>query len=115
MSQDHSPHHHHHSSDRPTSNEDEYFARQNAELIKEMRARLDAERRTRERHSHYMKCPRCGADLREVTRGHITLDLCPECGGTWFDAGEVELLREASKNPLTHVVTDLLELLSHTQ
>ncbi len=114
MSNDH-PKHHHHSGDHPRGNEDEYFARQNADLIKEMRARLDAERLTRERHSHYMKCPKCGADLKEVAREHIIIDVCPECGGTWFDAGEVELLREASKNPITHFVTDLLDLLGHSK
>jgi uncharacterized protein len=105
----------HHTGEHPTANEDEYFARQNAELIKGMRARLDADRVSRERHSHYMKCPKCGADLQEVARGHVTIDICPECRGAWFDAGEVELMREASKNPLTHVVTDLLELLSRTK
>ncbi len=103
----------HHSEDHPTGNEDEYFARQNAELIAEMRKRLDAERLTRERHSHYMKCPKCGADLQEVVRESVTIDVCPECKGAWFDPGEVELLRQASRNPITSVVTDLLELLSH--
>ncbi len=105
----------HHADDHPTGNEDEYFARQNAELIKQMRARLDADRVSRERNSHYMKCPKCGADLQEAVKGHVTIDICPECHGAWFDAGEVELMREASKNPLTHVVTDLLELLSRTK
>lgn len=104
----------HHSDDHPKGNEDEYFARQNAELIREMRHRLDAERRDRERHSHFMKCPKCGVDLKEVVHAQVALDVCPSCNGVWFDAGELELMREASKNPLTHVVTDLLELLSHT-
>lgn len=105
----------HHTGEHPTGNEDEYFARQNAELIAEMRARLDADRRARERDSHYMKCPKCGADLQEVVRDSVTIDVCPECHGAWFDAGEVELLRQASRNPITRVVTDLLELLSRTK
>ncbi len=105
----------HHTGEHPTGNEDEYFARQNAELIKQMRASLDAERQSRERHSHYMKCPKCGADLQEMAQGQMLIDVCPECRGVWFDAGEVELMRQASKNPITHVVTDLLELLSHTK
>lgn len=105
----------HHTEDHPSGNEDEYFARRNAELIEQMRQRLDAERESRDRHSHYMKCPKCGADLQEMKQGNITVDICPECKGAWFDAGEVNLMREASKHPLTHVVTDLLELLSHTK
>jgi uncharacterized protein len=103
----------HHAGEHPTGNEDEYFARQNAELLKEMRARLDTERQTRERHSHYMKCPKCGADLQEVKQGEVLIDVCPDCKGAWFDAGEVELLRQASSSPIAGVVTDLLELLRH--
>jgi uncharacterized protein len=102
----------HHTGEHPTGNEDEYFARQNAELIKQMRARLDAERLNEERHSHYMKCPKCGANLQEVLQGQVRIDVCPECQGAWFDAGEVELMRQASTHPITHVVTDLLKLLS---
>ena len=105
----------HHTGEYPTGNEDEYFARQNAELIKEMRQRLDTERRARERRSHYMKCPKCGADLQEVARENVVIDVCPECRGAWFDSGEVELMRQASRNPVTRIVTDLLELLSHTK
>ena len=101
-----------HTGEHPTPREDEYFARQNADLIGEMRERLDAERRTQERHSHYMKCPKCGADLEEVARDRVIIDVCPECKGAWFAPGEIELLRAASRNPVTRVVTDLLELLS---
>ena len=104
-----------HTGEHPTANENEYFARQNAELIKEMRARLDADRLTRERTSHFMKCPKCGADLNEVRKGQVMIDVCPDCRGIWLDAGELELMRAASKNPFTKVVTDLLELLSPTK
>ncbi len=41
-----------------------------------------------------MKCPRCKADLIVVEFDDIELDSCPECGGLWFDRGEMELLAE---------------------
>jgi Zn-finger nucleic acid-binding protein len=41
-----------------------------------------------------MKCPKCGADLRTEEYHGIQIERCPECNGTWFDAGEAEdLLR----------------------
>ena len=51
--------------EKPSRNEDEYFARQNADLIKEMRAKLDAERKTSEKKRD-LKCPRDGSDLVET-------------------------------------------------
>ena len=84
--------------DQPSRNEDEYFARQDAELIKQMRAKLDAERIAAERKQSLMKCPKDGSDLKEVEMGSVKVDVCAECGGTWLDAGELELLRQVQKS-----------------
>jgi Zn-finger nucleic acid-binding protein len=36
-------------------------------------------------------CPVCeGIALRPVAAGEVTVDVCPSCGGFWFDAGELE-------------------------
>ena len=78
----------------PSRNEDEYFAKQDAELIKQMRAKLDAERQQAERKQALMKCPKDGSDLKEVEMGNVHVDVCSECGGMWLDAGELELLRQ---------------------
>ena len=78
--------------EKPSRNEDEYFVRLDAELIKERRARLDAERAQQERRSHFMKCPKCGADLVETDLQNVKIDRCPECEGLWFDRGELDLL-----------------------
>ncbi|MEK7401722.1 MAG: zf-TFIIB domain-containing protein [Gemmatimonadota bacterium] len=85
------------SQETPSRNEDEYFAKQDAELMKQMRAKLDQEREAQERKAHYMKCPKCGADLKEETHGHVKIDVCPDCHGMWFDAGEVELMKHGQK------------------
>ena len=50
---------------KPSRNEDEYFVKQDADLIKAQRHKLDSERRKAERASHYMRCPKCGATLIE--------------------------------------------------
>jgi uncharacterized protein len=39
-----------------------------------------------------MICPVCKSDMVVVERNKIELDYCPNCSGTWFDSGELELL-----------------------
>ena len=41
-----------------------------------------------------MKCPICKTDLLVVEREGIEVDWCLDCGGLWFDEGELELLGE---------------------
>jgi len=36
-----------------------------------------------------MKCPRCGADLKEIVYEGVLIDNCPNCGGNWLDKGEI--------------------------
>jgi hypothetical protein len=84
--------------EKPSRNEEEYFAKVNAELIKERRAALDVARAQTERKAHYMKCPKCGADLQEVEHHHVKVDRCPECKGVWLDAGEIEMIEHASES-----------------
>lgn len=81
--------------EKPSRNEGEYFAKQEAELLRQLRERQDAERAKAERSQHYMKCPKCGADLQERKLGHAMVDVCPECEGMWLDAGELDILRRS--------------------
>lgn len=78
--------------EKPSRNEEEFFKKQEAELIAAERARLDAERQRAERSSHYMKCPKCGADLAEREQQGVKIDVCSECHGVWLDAGELDLI-----------------------
>jgi uncharacterized protein len=78
--------------EKPSRNEDEYFARQNLEIIHEMRVKLDAERRKAERKAHQNKCPRCGGDLKEKQAEQVKIDECGDCGGIWLDKGELDQL-----------------------
>jgi hypothetical protein len=98
-----------HTQETPSRNEDEYFAKQDAELIKEMRAKLDSERVAQERKAHYMKCPKCGADLKEEDHGPAKVDICPECKGMWLDAGEMDLLRQVQKSGGKSTFSGLLD------
>ena len=86
------------SEDTPSRNEDEYFAKQDAELIKQMRAKLDAEREEERRRQSMLKCPKCGGVLKEETRGDVHVDVCTSCHGMWLDAGELDLLQQMNKS-----------------
>ena len=81
--------------EKPSQNEDEYFARENAELLRRQRERMDAARAEEERKSHYMKCPKDGHNLFTTVYHDVSIDRCERCGGVWLDPGEhVELARK---------------------
>jgi uncharacterized C2H2 Zn-finger protein len=92
---------------RPTKSEDEYFVKQDAELIKAQRAKLDAERAKAERQSHFMRCPKCGGTLKEEDFHHIKIDRCEECGGVWLDKGEIDMLQHVDQSNIRAFVRGL--------
>lgn len=92
----------------PTKNEDEYFVRQSAEQIAELRAQLDRQREARERASHHMRCPKCGGHLIEQAHHGVKIDVCKECRGTWLDAGELELVQQLDNSSVRRFVADVI-------
>lgn len=82
-----------------SKNEDEYFARRDAELLRQQR---DAARKSAvevERKTHYMKCPKCGYDLFTGDWDGIQIDQCTNCHGLWVDADEVAKVMKAATPP----------------
>jgi Zn-finger nucleic acid-binding protein len=93
--------------DKPSRNEDEYFVKQEAELLRTQRAQAEAALRDAERKSHYMKCPKDGYDLASSVYHGVQIETCPHCGGMWLDAGEVEAVsHEERPGLLTRVLND---------
>lgn len=80
--------------EKPSRNEEEYFARQNAEAIKAMRARLDEERA---KSKSSRNCPKCAVALAEAEVENVKIDRCPQCNGVWLDAGELEQLQQVNR------------------
>ena len=87
--------------DQDTKREDEWFLRNEKQLLEAARnARLkrEAERATREKAEetrrlkdlHFMKCPKCGHDMKEEQLESVAVDRCSHCEGIFFDAGELE-------------------------
>ncbi|MET0406214.1 MAG: zf-TFIIB domain-containing protein [Cystobacter sp.] len=91
--------------DKPSHNEDDYFAREELELKRklahEQAQALAAEQRESLKKLHYMKCPKCGLDLHTLpakNAEHVEIDVCLSCGGVFLDAGELERLQHQSKH-----------------
>jgi len=80
----------------PSSNEEEYFARREAELLRQQREALVKTAAAAERKSHYLRCPKCGFGLVTTTLHGVEIDQCPNCHGVWFDAGEAEAMLKRS-------------------
>ncbi len=97
---------------KPSRNEDEYFLKLDAELIKAHRARLDAERKQIEL-SHPWKCPKCRGSLYETTIQHVKVDVCESCKGMWLDAGEFEMLTHVDESRVGTFLDDILRGLRH--
>ena len=76
--------------EKPSRNEDEYFAQQNAELLRQAAREDAAAAAEAERKTHYMKCPKDGYDLDTSEYHGVQIETCPHCGGMWLDAGELE-------------------------
>jgi hypothetical protein len=83
--------------------EDEWFRQNELKLLEaasharekrqaEREAQEKAEERARKKALHFMKCPKCGHDLRAEVLEGIEIDRCTFCEGYFLDAGEIEQL-----------------------
>ena len=92
------------------SREDAWFRENEKELLeaahlarekreRERAAKEKAEERERLKKAHYMKCPKCGHDLRAEVLEGIEIDRCTFCEGYFLDAGEIEQLYLKRNSP----------------
>jgi ribosomal protein L37AE/L43A len=95
---------------KPSRNEEEYFARENADRVKALRQQLDTQRAAAERQSHLGRCPRCGGHLAERVHHHMKIDVCESCGGTWLDKGELEMLEHVDHSNVRQFIGSLFGL-----
>ena len=85
------------------SSENDWFRQHEHEILDE--ARLGREQREKERAAresesalkqlraeHWMKCPKCGHDLKTESISGIEVDRCTHCEGIFLDAGEIDAL-----------------------
>ena len=93
--------------EKPSENEQEYFARLEAQKRLELQvkrtAEMAAEEKKRLKELHYMHCPKCGSDLHQETLEGLSVEICPGCRGIFLDDGELVKLTERPKGLLTKV------------
>ena len=87
--------------DRGSKSEDEWFRLNEQELLetaRQARLKREAERAAKEKAEetkrlkdlHFMKCSKCGHDMKEEKLENVTVERCTRCEGVFFDAGELE-------------------------
>ena len=89
--------------ERSRRREDDWFLQNEKRLLEDARKareKREAERRAREteeqrdklRRLHWMKCPKCGHDLKTEALEGVEVDRCTFCEGFFVDAGELDVL-----------------------
>lgn len=78
--------------DRGRALENDYFRRKEQELLEKMRAKISTA------EASEMNCPRCDGKLVETDYANIRVDVCNQCTGVWFDAGELAQIAQKDTN-----------------
>ena len=86
---------------KPSSAEEEYFAREEIKRKEQAQIKLSHQDRERLKQLHWMRCPKCGHAMEEITFRDMLVDRCTECKGIFFDAPEVERFAGRLGNLLT--------------
>lgn len=53
-----------------------------------------------------MQCPRCHQSLHTIAMDTVTVDECTQCGGIWFDQGELDEVIESAHPDLAWLDLD---------
>jgi len=93
--------------EKPSRAEDEYFAKQELERRKkwaqEQASKKSVDEKEQLKKLHWMKCPKCGMDLAEIELHGVKVDQCANCGGVFFDKGELERFEHHDEGVLNRV------------
>jgi len=89
---------------KPSDKEEEYFVRIEVErkrkIEEERHRKLQEEERRRMKELHFMQCPKCGMELKEIDFKGIKIDKCFSCEGLWLDAGELISILELERTAM---------------
>jgi len=74
--------------------EEEYFLKLEADKLRKLaettRQAKAEEELKKLKELHWMCCPKCGMELKEITYRGVEIDKCFSCGGVYLDDGELE-------------------------
>lgn len=84
--------------DKPSDKEQEYFLKLEMERLKKLREQhmeeLAEEERRELKEMHWLHCAKCGQKMEVTQLGSVEVEICPDCGGIYLDAGEVDKIVE---------------------
>lgn len=93
---------------KPSHLEREFFVKEEAEKKHRLHEAQAQERhaKTREERKalHYMKCPKCGDDLKTIRMTFVDVEECPNCGALVLDKGELEKIKNAESGLIKSLV-----------
>lgn len=93
---------------KPSRSEAEFFAREEQEKLHrltEQKKREEEEAlKERNRTSHFMKCPKCGADLKNTKLGMVDVEECTECDALVLDKGALAKIKVANHSLLKSLI-----------
>ncbi len=102
--------------DKPSSIEEEYFAREEIEKKRKLAIKQAEEMAVKQREElkalHFMKCPKCGMDLQTLSKGQVEIDTCFNCNGVWLDSGELDRIVKQGPEGGGKVIGAVLNLFS---
>ncbi len=53
-----------------------------------------------------MLCARCNTEMKKSGIGGVLADKCPECGGIWLDAGELEAIATGNRKSRKEIIEE---------
>lgn len=89
---------------KPSEQEQQYFITQEVARLKrlheERQSSQKAEERARLKELHFMHCAKCGGKMEITTLESVEIEICPDCGGVYLDAGELaKIMDEKTRGP----------------
>lgn len=93
---------------KPSSTEDEYFVREDAEKKRKLALQEKKEKEAAElkrlKELHWMHCPKCGLQMHEVKLRGVDVDVCFACNGVFLDQGELEQIERPESRGVTSAI-----------
>ena len=82
--------------------EDAVYKEIEAKQLAALREKLDERRRRAEhdaaREAHWMRCPKCGGQMKEQQFENVIVDKCTDCHSVNINADEIELLIHSERD-----------------
>ena len=79
--------------DKERGEEDRYFSERDRALLEKLKQQKAGAAETAS-----MRCPKDGTALASIDQHGVTVEECPQCGGLWFDKGELETIAKRDKD-----------------